>query len=128
MPCTGRATSGASLAGFAPVKAVVSARPQFVDLREYLYAWNDWIVDPVFGVIAIYLVARYRSKPTLLMATGLTIHLLVKGYLRFSDLSTLDPRYLPILTIGGLAFATASAGFVWFIAQSAKARRTNDPR
>jgi len=39
MPCTGRSTSGASLAGFAPVKAVVGQRrpqvvAQILDLRN----------------------------------------------------------------------------------------------
>ena len=61
------------------MKANLSAHPKTVDVREYLYAWNDWIVGPVFCAIAIYLFARYRSKPTLLMAMGLTIDLLVKG-------------------------------------------------
>ncbi len=93
-----------------------------MELRDYLYAWNDWIVQPGFFVVSVWLAGRYRSAPTILMAAGFAIVLLAKGYLQFSDLSGLDSRYFLILTIEGLAFATASAGAIWFFAQSTKAR------
>lgn len=97
-----------------------------MEWRDYLYAWNEWVVQPGFFAVAIWLAGRYRSVPTILMAAGFAIYLLAKSYLQFSGLSGLDSRYFLLLAIEGVAFAMGSAGFFWFLSQSTKAGRKVD--
>lgn len=58
MPCTGRETSGASLAGFAPVKAVVGPRERHpMEQLAAVLAWPSVVL--IIALVAIFL---FRSE------------------------------------------------------------------
>ncbi len=83
------------------------------ELRNYLYAWNDWVVYPVIALVAVYFYARLRRISTLLMACGAVLYV---GSEIFQNVhhSRIDVLYGVSLGTQGIGLLVGLGGFVWY--------------
>ena len=90
-----------------------------MDLREILYAWNDWVVVPIYCVWSIWYAIRNRSKNPGSSAAIALSAVLMFGWVVTTRFVSLDWRM--VITDLGLLIGV-SAGLAW-AASSFRIRR-----
>lgn len=85
------------------------------DFTNVLFAWNDWVVFPVFTLVALVVHIRRRKRSTLLLSAGLLVLLVGRFLITDHSQSPLHFAYIVGLIISSVGLVAAVVGAVWFL-------------
>jgi hypothetical protein len=84
------------------------------EFKEFLFAWNEWVVLPILTLVGLVLHTRWRKSSTLVLCVGMLM-LLGGGVLtKVYSQSPLHIGYIIGLIIGVVGLLASMVGAIWF--------------
>jgi hypothetical protein len=83
------------------------------ELKEFLFAWNDWIVLPILTLVSLVLYFRCPKVSTLWLSLGMTV-LLASSILKAVYPHPQSFGYLIGMVFGIFGLVASIFGAIWF--------------
>jgi hypothetical protein len=106
----------AGCARFQPARYLERLGPlAMTEFTKLIFAWNDWVVFPVFTLVALVLHIRRRRHSTRLLFVGLVVLIVGQVLLGSFAKTPLHIGYIIGLGTYSLGLVAAIVGVVWFL-------------